>query len=329
MAPLRFSRRAMLAAPLLAAPMGVGTAAASEGDFNAFLAGMRRDAVAHGIRAATVDFALRRAQYLPHVIELDRRQPEKTMTFTTFLQKIVTPEREQHARAALAANRALLDRVSRRFYVEPRFIVALWGIESNFGTITGNYPVISSVATLAYDGRRAHYFRSELVAALRILDAGDIAVDRMDGSWAGAMGQCQFMPSTFLSYAVDFDGDGRRDIWTDRADALASIANFIARLGWRDGEGWGRPVLIPANFDRNMSGLDFRRPTREWARYGVRDIDAGPLRGRDLEASLVLPDGANGPALLVYDNFRTIMRWNRSTYFAAAVGYLADSMRRG
>ena len=148
----------------------------------------------------------------------------------------------------------------------------------------------------------------------------------MTGSWAGAMGQCQFMPSTFLGYAVDYDGDGRRNIWTDRADVLASIANFIAHLGWRNGETWGRSVLLPAGFDARYTGLGVRRPTAEWGRLGVRSADAGPLSAREIEASLVLPDGSDGPALLVYDNFRTIMRWNKSTYFAAAVGYLADRM---
>jgi membrane-bound lytic murein transglycosylase B len=143
------------------------------------------------------------------------------------------------------------------------------------------------------------------------------------------MGQCQFMPSTFLGYAVDYDGDGRKDIWNDRADALASIANFISRLGWRGGEGWGREVMLPAGFDAHYTGLEVKRPTGEWSRLGVRSIDAGPLAGREGEASLVMPDGAGGPAFLVYDNFRTIMKWNKSTYFATAVGYLADSMARG
>jgi membrane-bound lytic murein transglycosylase B len=143
------------------------------------------------------------------------------------------------------------------------------------------------------------------------------------------MGQCQFMPSTFLRYAVDYDGDGRRDIWNNRADVLGSIANFLAHLGWRNGESWGRQVLLPAGFDERWTGLDFKRPTGEWSRMGVRGVDARPLAAGEVEASLVMPDGADGPALLVYDNFRTIMRWNKSTYFAAAVGYLADSMQRG
>ncbi|MGH7094756.1 MAG: lytic murein transglycosylase [Stellaceae bacterium] len=302
---------------------------AADGNWDGFLAEIRRDAVAHGIRAATVDRTLHYVQYLPHVIELDHRQPEHTMTFEEFIGKSVTPERKEQARRAAAENWPLLGQVSRVYGVQPRFIVALWGIESAFGRITGNYLVPSALATLAYDGRRGALFRSELLAALRIIDQGDIRADQMLGSWAGAMGQCQFMPSTFLHYAVDFDRDGRRDIWTDRADVLGSIANYIGHLGWHGDEGWGQVAWVPQNFDTRYSGLHIRRPVTEWARLGVRSADGGAPVGREIEASLVLPDGTTGPALLVYDNFRAIMRWNKSTFFAAAVGYLADSMARG
>jgi membrane-bound lytic murein transglycosylase B len=302
---------------------------AAENDFSAFLSAVRREAAGQGIRASTIDVALRNAQFLPHVIELDRKQPERQLTFGEYLDKVVTTQRMDSARRQLADNRVLLDGIWRRFNVEPRFIVALWGIESDFGKVMGNYAVVSALATLAYDGRRSSYFRGELISALRILDQGHIRADDMAGSWAGAMGQCQFMPSTFLGYAVDYDGDGRRDIWNDRADVLASIANYVARLGWRGGEGWGREVMLPGGFDARSTGLEVKRPTGEWSRLGVRSIDAGPLSGGDNEASLVIPDGAGGPAFLVYNNFRTIMKWNKSTYFAAAVGYLADSMARG
>jgi membrane-bound lytic murein transglycosylase B len=330
MASLRVSRRLVVTVPLLAASgMVVRGATAGESDFSAFLSGVRREAAGQGIRASTIDVALRNAQFLPHVIELDRKQPERQLTFGEYLDKVVTTQRMDNARRQLADNRVLLDGIWRRFNVEPRFIVALWGIESDFGKVMGNYAVVSALATLAYDGRRSSYFRGELISALRILDQGHIRADDMAGSWAGAMGQCQFMPSTFLGYAVDYDGDGRRDIWNDRADVLASIANYVARLGWRGGEGWGREVMLPGGFDARSTGLEVKRPTGEWSRLGVRSIDAGPLSGGDNEASLVIPDGAGGPAFLVYNNFRTIMKWNKSTYFAAAVGYLADSMARG
>jgi membrane-bound lytic murein transglycosylase B len=263
------------------------------------------------------------------VIELDHRQPEHTMSFAEFIAKFVTQQRKDTMRRALAENWPLLERVFRAYGVEPRFVVALWGIESDFGKSTGSYLVPAALATLAYEGRRGPMFRAELIAALRILDEGDIAPDAMLGSWAGAMGQCQFMPSTFLNYAVDFDGDGRRNIWDDRADVAGSIANYIARLGWRGNEGWGQQAWVPENFDTRLAGLDNRRPLGDWARLGVRMTGGGAAVGREVEASLLLPDGPGGQALLVYDNFRTIMRWNKSTYFAATVGYLADSVGQG
>ena len=327
MTPFRLSRRAVLAMPLFAAALRPARALAAGEGFAQFIAGVRNDALAQGIRAAAVDDALHRAEYLPHVIELDRKQPEHTLTLGAFLEKVVTPEKINDGKTELAENGPLLTRVHQRFNVQPRFIVALWAVESNFGKIMGNYSVISSLATLAFDGRRSSYFRPELIAALRIIDQGNIRVDDMLGSWAGAMGQCQFMPSTFLNYAVDFDGDGKRDIWGDRADVLGSIANYIGSLGWRGDQSWGRSVVVPANFDTRMIGLDVKRPTADWSRMGVRSADASPLPGVD--ASLVMPDGSGGPALLVYDNFRTIMKWNKSTYFAAAVGMLADSFGTG
>jgi membrane-bound lytic murein transglycosylase B len=327
---LRVSRRIMFAVPFLAAPSAVaGFTEAAEGDFFAFLAGVRRDAIGRGIRPSTVDLAFRNAQFLPRVIELDRKQPERVLTFTQYIAKVVTPQRKEDARRQLAENRVLLDAISRRYNVEPSIIVALWGLESDFGRLPGNFPTISALATLTYDGRRGAYFRSELIAALRILDQGHIRVEEMTGSWAGAMGGPQFMPSSFLDYAVDWDGDGHRDIWNSRGDVLASIANYIRGLGWRGGQSWGQDVLVPRGFDPGFASLKAQRPTGEWSRLGIRSIDAGPLAVRDSEASLVMPEGTNGPALLVYANFRAIMKWNPSTYFAVSVGYLADSMARG
>jgi len=327
---LRVSRRAIFAAPFLAAGGAVeGVAKAAEGDFYAFLAGVRHDAVGRGIRASTVDAAFRNVQFLPRVIELDRKQPERVLTFTQYIAKVITPQRKEDARQQLAENRVLLDAISRRYNVEPAIIVALWGLESDFGRLPGNFPTISALATLTYDGRRGAYFRSELMAALRILDEGHIRVEEMSGSWAGAMGGPQFMPSSFLEYAVDYDGDGRRDIWNSRGDVLASIANYIRGLGWRGGQSWGQDVLLPNGFNPGFAGLNARRPTGEWSRLGVRSADAGPLDPHEREASLVMPEGADGPALLVYSNFRAIMKWNPSTYFAVSVGYLADSMARG
>lgn len=318
----------MLAAPLLAMPLGGGAQAVAEGDFDDFLAGVEREASAQGIRRGTIDVAFRSIQYLPHVVELDHRQPEHKLTFAEYFAKVVTPQRLDAARQHLADNWGLLQRVRRSFNVQPRFIVALWGIESNFGQIMGDYPVPAALATLAYDGRRGAMFRSELIAALRILDEGDVRVDNMVGSWAGAMGQCQFMPSTFLRYAVDFDADGRRDIWSDRADVFGSIAHYLANLGWRGSEDWGREVTIPANFDARYANLGYRLNALQWARLGVRPATGTMFTGREPASSLVLPDGLGTTGFLVYDNFRAIKRWNNSTYFAAAVGTIADSIDR-
>lgn len=326
------SRRALLAAPsLLAVPLGGGAAvaaAAAEEGFDEFLAGLRRDAVASGIRRGTVDAALRSIQFLPHVIELDHQQPEHRLTFGEYFAKVVTQQRLEAARRHLADNWALLQRAQQHFNVQPRFIVALWGVESDFGHIMGGYSVPAALATLAFDGRRGPYFRSELLAALQILDEGDIRIDTMVGSWAGAMGQCQFMPSTFLTYAVDFDGTGQRDIWSDRADVFGSIANYLSHLGWRGDQDWGREVRVPENFDPRYASLAYRLLPLQWARLGVRPADGAAFTGREPASSLVLPDGLGQTGFLVYDNFRAIKRWNNSTYFAAAVGTIADRIDR-
>jgi membrane-bound lytic murein transglycosylase B len=307
MVPFRLSRRAVLAAaPLLAVPLGGGSAATAGSDFNAFLAGVRRDAQAQGVRPGTIDVAFRYVQFLPRVIELDRKQPESKMTFAEYLAKVVTQQRLDDGRQKLVENWTLLQQVWQRFQVQPRFLVALWGVESDFGRTMGSYSVPAALATLAYEGRRGPMFRAELIAALKILDGGHVRPDNMVGSWAGAMGQCQFMPTTFLTYAVDFDGDGRRDIWNTRSDVLGSIGHFVSRLGWRGNESWGREVVVPANFDGRLAGLDSRRPMAEWAQLGVRPSAGAPFTGREPAASLVLPDGAGGTALLVCDNFRAI-----------------------
>jgi membrane-bound lytic murein transglycosylase B len=214
--------------------------------------------------------------------------------------------------------------VSERYGVEPRFVVALWAIESNYGEHIGSYPVLTALATLAFEGRRAAFFRGELIHALHILEEDRIAPGNMLGSWAGAMGQCQFMPSSYRRFAVDEDGDGRRNIWDSVPDVLGSIANYLAKQAWRPDQTWGRAVRVPAGFDANLVTLDSSKPIADWEKLGVRRADGGELPGKHLEASLVQPDGPGGPSFLVYENYRVIMQWNRSTYFATAVGQLAD-----
>lgn len=301
-------------------------AAADPPSFEDWLGALRDDALAAGVSATVFDAALAGVQPNPRVIELDRRQPESRLTFARYVELVLPQSRKDAARNRLEENRDLLNRIGRHFGVQPRFIVTLWGVESDFGRNTGGFSVIRSLATLAYDPRRRDFFRAELIHALKILSNGDIAADAMTGSWAGAMGQSQFMPSSYHAYAYDWDGDGRRDIWTTRADVFASIANYLRAVGWRDDQTWGRPVRIPAALDRSLIGLEVRKIIPEWQAIGVRRIDGGDLPTRPLESSLLEPDGPSGPGFMVYSNFRTTLKWNRSHYFALAVGLLSDSL---
>jgi membrane-bound lytic murein transglycosylase B len=321
-------RRLVLVLLLLAGLGAAAPARAAEEDFAVWLAGLRQDALAQGIRPATLDRALTGLEPLPRVVELDRQQPETTITYAEYLRRAVSPERREAARERLAQNRGLLDAVGRRYGVQPRFIVALWGIETSFGQASGKFPVIASLATLAYDGRRSAFFRKELINALRIIDEDNVDPKEMLGSWAGAMGQSQFMPSSFLRYAVSYSGDGRRDIWHRLEDVFASIANYLAQLGWRQDETWGRAVSLPQGLDPALIGSGVKRPLAQWRKLGLRRADGGPLPVRLIEASLLQPGGPDGPAVLAYDNYRVLMKWNSSNYFATAVGLLADSMEQ-
>ncbi len=321
----RLRRLATVALPL-ALLLGWSPARGNEVDFATWLGGVRKEALANGIRPATLDRALTGLQPIARVLELDQRQPEHVLDFADYLRRVVNDDRIATARRRLAENRAVLREIGAKYGVQPSFIVALWGIESDFGRLTGGFPVIGALATLAYDGRRSAFFRGELLDALKIVDEGDITPEAMRGSWAGAMGQSQFMPSSFLAYAVDYRGAGRRDIWTNREDVFASIANYLSRVGWHADETWGRPVQLPPGFDRALAGIETRKSLAAWARLGIRRRDGGRLPARALDASLILPGGPDGPAFLVYDNFRTILKWNSSLFFATAVGHLADSM---
>lgn len=311
------------AAPALLLLAGLAPPAAATG-FQAWLADLRAEAAGAGISGQTLDAALADAAPIPRVVELDRRQPEFTLTFEEYLARVVPARRVETGRRKLAEHRELLAAVAARYGVQPRYIIALWGVETDFGRITGGFPVVDALATLAYDGRRAEFFRRELLNALRILDDGHIAVEDMTGSWAGAMGQVQFMPSSFLRYARDHDGDGRQDIWGSIPDAFASAANYLAGAGWRDDQTWGREVRLPEGFDPALLGKDTVKGLNDWQRLGVRRADGRDLPGRNLPASIIRPDDDTGPAYAVYDNFRSLLRWNRSDYFATAVGILSD-----
>ncbi len=262
--------------------------------------------------------------FIPRVIELDRRQPEGRMTHEEYLTKVIPPSKVKRARKEFKLNYTELKKAEARTGVQARYIVSLWGKETNFGSYTGNYSVPSSLATLAFEGRRAKFFRKELMASVKILAEGHIELEDMKGSWAGAMGNCQFMPTSFLEYAVDANNDGKKDIWGDKTDIFASMGNYLAQYGWDKTKNWGRQVKLQNSFKEYKIGKKHKKPLSEWAKLGVVRTDGNALPISDIEAYLIAPGGAEGRIYLVYKNFDIIMRWNRSHYFATGVGYLAD-----
>lgn len=309
------------------AALAMPAQAATEG-FAQWLEGVRAEAAERGLKPETIRSALDGIEPIPRVIELDRKQPEFSLTPDQYLSRVVNENRVKKGRRLLKENAALLAEVTAKHKVQPRFVVALWGIETDFGRLTGGFSVIPALATLAHDGRRSAYFRKELFNALKIIDQGHITAAKMMGSWAGAMGQSQFMPSSFLNYAVDYDGDGRRDIWTTRADVFASAANYLAGVGWRNDQTWGRAVKLPEGFDENLIGLKIGKRLSDWQALGIRRADGSALPARDLMASVVKPSKSDPAVYIVYNNYRAILRWNRSDYFATAVGTLSDRISR-
>jgi membrane-bound lytic murein transglycosylase B len=293
-------------------------------DFSSWLNELLQEALTKGISEATLQEALDKLEPIPRIIELDRKQPEFTQTFWRYLDARVNENRIERGRTLLKTHKELLDTIEMQYGVQPRFLVAFWGLETNFGDYLGSFPVIGSLATLAYDPRRSDFFRSELLAALSIIDNGHISTANMLGSWAGAMGQPQFMPSTFIRFAVDADGDGRRDIWHSLPDVFASAANFLSESGWQGDKTWGREVKIPSDFDLDLTGLKVKKTLAAWQVLGVRKINGRNLPEVNIKGSIILPAGHEGPAFLVYNNFHTILRWNRSDFYAIAVGHLAD-----
>lgn len=281
----------------------------------------RHHAAAQGISEGTLDQALDNARYRERVIELDRYQPEFVRPIWGYLDTAVSSTRINNGREKLTRHRATAQRMEKRYGVPAEVIVAIWGIESNYGSNFGGFSAIDALATLAYDGRRRAFAQSELLAALRIIDSGDITVSEMVGSWAGAMGHTQFIPSSFEAYAVDGDGDGRRDIWGSIADVMASTANYLAKAGWQPGQPWGTEVALPDDFDYAQTE---RRSSDAWAAQGVRAIN-GELPRFD-SAAVIVPAGADGPAFIVGLNFRAILRYNNATSYALAVGTLSDAI---
>jgi len=319
-------------APAPSASTAVAPAAPAQqpsASFTDWLQGVRQEAMAKGISQQTLDQAFAGLEPDQKVLDLDRSQPEFTITFAQYRARTVTKQRIDQGRNLLAEYRPLLDKIAVTYGVQPPFIVALWGVESDFGRFTGGYSVIKSLATLAYGSSRQQMFRDELIDALIILQDKNITPDAMTGSWAGAMGQSQFMPSSYLKYAVDYTGNGKRDIWTDQADVFASIANYLASNGWRRDQTWGRPVRLPPGMAESLIGWKNDRPMREWQALGLRNPDGSDLPATDEPVALVAPDGPTGPGWLTYGNYKVIMKWNRSTYFATSVGLLADGISGG
>jgi len=293
--------------------------------FEKWLADVREQAVKHGISRETIETTLSKTTYLPEVMERYRNQPEFKLSLDEYLSRVVPESRVQLARKKLDSHRAIFDEVYRRIPVEPQVLTALWGIESDFGQIAGSFPVIDALATLAYASSRVEFYRRELFHALRILDKGHIPPYRMKGSWAGAMGQVQFMPSSFQAFAADYDGDGKVDIWDNLGDALFSAANYLSRSGWCTGQGWGMEVTLPKDF--NSTSIGEKKLMSEWKAAGLRGTGGRELpETPDLTASLIEPDLKSRRTFLVYPNYHVILKWNRSDFFALAVGTLADQI---
>ncbi len=318
------SRTLLVAALISPILVHAAETTANPPEFAECIVRLKGTALERGISRAVVERDLAAVNYVERVIELDRKQPEFSESFATYFERRVTEDRIVRGRALLAEHGQLLSRISQEFGVPAQYLVAFWGLETNFGGFFGKMPVLDSLATLACDPRRSEYFTGELINALKIIDEGSITAQRMQGSWAGAMGHTQFMPSVFLRYALDYDGDGKRDLWGSLPDALASAANFLRGIGWEQEQRWGREVSLPKNFPYENAGLATSLPLRQWQALGVRQTSGANLPNEDMQASLLVPTGHEGPAFLVYDNFHVIMRWNRAEAYALAVGHLAD-----
>ncbi len=321
----RATRKAFAGVAALA--VTVGAAQAGDAGFQNYVQKLWPAAKAGKISRGTFDQAFRGVDEPdPAVLQLARNQPEFTSTTSQYLSKAVTPARIEIGQAKLVEKAKLLAALERKYGVDRHILMAIWGMESNFGQDIGSMGVMRSLATLAYDGRRRPYALPQIVAALRILQSGVISIDRFTGSWAGAMGHTQFIPTSYLAYAVDWTGDGARDLWNSEEDALASTANYLNKAGWSSASPWGWEVRLPANFDRSLIGRKRPRKVSAWRKLGVEPV-AGSFGGGDAESFIIIPQGMAGPAFLVTRNFLAIMAYNESHSYAVAVGHLADRIR--
>ena len=292
--------------------------------FSVCTAELAEQALEQGVSQTTVDAIFPKLEYQARVIELDRSQPEFVQTFPGYFSKRVTDWRTTKGQEMLAKHEKLLDALNDKYGIPPHYLLAFWGLETNFGGYKGKMSVLDSLATLACDPRRSTYFTQELLVAVKLLERESLTKDEMVGSWAGAMGHTQFMPSAYTHYAVDGDNDGQINLWNSEEDALTSAANFLKSLGWKPGFRWGREITLPEGFNFQLSGYKNRRSLSEWHELGVTKADGSPLGEDDTTAYVIVPAGHAGPAFIAYPNFRVIMRWNNSEFYAIAVGVLAD-----
>lgn len=298
-------------------------------DFDTWKASFRINALAAGISPATWDREMASVTPVPRVLELNTNQPEFSRSIWTYLDGAVSDARVRNGLKFRAANTTLLDQIEAAYGVDAETIVAIWGLESSYGAIQGNYDALSALATLAHEGRRITYGRSQLLGALKILDKGYASRAQLKGSWAGAMGQTQFIPTTYLDYAIDYDGDGQRNLWADKGDVFASTANYLSRSGYTANEPWGFEVTLPAGFNYASADKSVRKPVAVWASMGLSRADGTSLtKGLDLNARswLIVPAGAKGPTFMVFDNFKAILRYNNSTSYALGIGLLSDKI---
>lgn len=292
-----------------------------------WLGELRQEVIAEGIDPNLFDKTFRNVQPDRQVLRYYRSQPEKRLTFLKYRNTRADKNRIAIGRREYKRHKELLTEVGQAYDVDPCFIVALWGLESSYGRFLGSFPVIKSLATLAYDSNRSDFFRRELIYALHIVNEGHIQPDKFKGEWAGASGQAQFLPSSWYKFAVDYTGNGRKDIWTSLPDTFASVANYLKQNGWQEGQPWSIIVKLPRDFDKNLAGKGKHKAVKEWQALGVRTLDGNaPLSHQDLYASIITPDG--GPAFLAYNNYDVLLSYNNSTYYAGTVGYLADQICR-
>jgi lytic murein transglycosylase len=322
--------KALIAALALLLSAGAVSAATTTcqntGSFETWLAGFKQEAAAKGISRATIEAALGGMTLDPGIIARDRRQSFFSQTFLEVVEKLATSNRLQSGQRAMERHRAYFKDVEQKFGVPASVITAFWALESDFGSGMGNLPVLRSLATLAYDCRRSEMFRAELLDALRIIERGDLRPSEMIGSWAGELGQTQFLPSHYYKHAIDEDGDGRRDLIHSAPDIIASTGNFLKNLGWQAGQPWLQEVGVPASLPWDQADLSIQHPRSKWAAWGVTSIDGRPLPQDDLPASLHLPMGRHGPAFLAYPNFQVFLQWNQALNYATTAAYLATRL---